>query len=266
VAIIDPEGLFNGDRLRRCSNAAQLHWPRLFLAADGFARVELNYVRIIGRAYPTFHPVPSETELQALIEEYAHNHLLFVYEANGQLWAQWDTRTESLPRYKTARDRRSPSPPEPAFTQWKQAYRTENKAFPKSFRNLSETFQYGVGVGVGVGKNICASTDDDPVTKPPLRTKEPNEQAQWFATWWDEYWLRKAKKAAHVAFLKKVKTEERFERVMCATRAQKSEMLSREPGKRPHGATWLNGERWEDEPATGPQLASGADDYPELAR
>ena len=32
-----------------------------------------------------------------------------------------------LPRYKTAADRRSPSPPEPAFTDWKKQYRRENK-------------------------------------------------------------------------------------------------------------------------------------------
>ena len=56
MSIIDPSGLFGGDRLRRCSNVAQLHWPRLFLASDGFARLEMNYARIIGRAYPTFNP------------------------------------------------------------------------------------------------------------------------------------------------------------------------------------------------------------------
>jgi hypothetical protein len=49
VAIIDPEGLFGGDRLRRCSNVAQLHWPRLFLGSDGFARLENN---VIGEVSP----------------------------------------------------------------------------------------------------------------------------------------------------------------------------------------------------------------------
>jgi hypothetical protein len=34
---------------------------------------------------------------------------------------------------------------------------------------------------------------------------------------------------------------------MRATRAQKPEMLMRDAHHRPHGATWLNGERWEDE-------------------
>jgi hypothetical protein len=120
MAIIDPEGLFNGDRLRRCSNAAQLHWPRLFLASDGFARLEINYARIIGRACPTFKPYPTEAALQACLQEYANSYLLFLYEAGGALWGQWDTRKELLPRYKTAQDRRSPIPPEPGFTELKQ--------------------------------------------------------------------------------------------------------------------------------------------------
>ena len=42
MAIINPDGLFGGDRLRRCSNIVQLHWPRLYLAGDGFGRLELS--------------------------------------------------------------------------------------------------------------------------------------------------------------------------------------------------------------------------------
>src|ERR1700722_943603 len=122
MILVDPDGLFNGDRLRRCSNAAQLHWPRLFLASDGFGRMEINYARIIGRAYPTFNPIPSDADLQSFFREYAENYLLFLYEADGRLWGQWDTRKEFLPKYKTAIDRRSPNPPEPAFTEWMKRY------------------------------------------------------------------------------------------------------------------------------------------------
>jgi hypothetical protein len=89
------------------------------------------------------------------------------------------------------------------------------------------------------------------------------EQERWFTTWWKDYWLRKAKKDAREAFRKHVKTEGRFEQVMGATRAQKPEMLTREPSKRPHGATWLNGERWEDEIVSS-RPAAAADDYPEF--
>ena len=43
MLILKPDGLFAGDRIRHCSDAAQLHWPRIFLASNGFARIELNY-------------------------------------------------------------------------------------------------------------------------------------------------------------------------------------------------------------------------------
>ena len=223
MAIIDPDGLFNGDRLAACSIPAQLHWTRLFLASDGFGRLEINYARIVGTAYPRFNPLPSETEIQSYIQEYSNNHLLFLFKADSRIWGQWDTKSEFLKRYKTAADRRSPAPPEPEFTNWKRSYRQDHKAFPKSFGNISEYFLHGggVGVGVGVGKNICASDDarlsiptqgNTPTSQEqaeksdrvgdrgrrvsaPLRELTP-EQERWFATWWEEYWLRKAKKDA----------------------------------------------------------------------
>jgi hypothetical protein len=240
-----------------------LHWPRLFLASNGFARLEINYARIIGTAYPTFDPFPSETELQSFIQEYWKNYLLFLYEVDGQLWGQWDTRQELLPRYKTAADRRSPSPPEPAFTDWKKQYRQENNRFPKCFQKISETFPHGVGVGVGVGKNLCASKNDARVGRSSAIGSSPSSQETWFLAWWAEYWLRRGKKEARIAFFRHVKTQERFEQVLAATKAQKAEMLGREPKHRPYGSTWLNGERWEDE-ATEPTSAANQDDYPEL--
>jgi hypothetical protein len=287
-AIIHAEGLFNGDRLRRCSNAAQLHFPRLLLASDGFGRLELNYARIIGRAYVTFNPIPSETELQSWMQEYIKTSLLFVFEVDGQLWGQWDTKTEFLPRYKTSIDKRSPIPPEPAFTDWKRRYREECKAFPKSFRNLSETFlreekrveekrrektnaHLENNAHVGQLASIYDppfGTDLDPLPEErclpePETGKQHNsaaakngngrapelasQQEAWFKAWWAEYWHKRAKKAALYAFRKHVKTEEQFHLVLAAMRAQKPEMLQREPVRRPYGATWLNGERWEDE-------------------
>jgi hypothetical protein len=270
VLLIDQDGLFNGDRLRRCSNAAQLHWPRLFLASDGFGRLEINYARIVGRAYPTFNPIPSETEMFAWIQEYAKNYLLFLYQVDGQVWGQWDTRSEMLPRYKTAVDRRSPQPPENAFIEWKRRYRVESKAFPKCLGNGSETFP--CAVAVAVEKNICASpkngdtpeSDSPPMQEPstlpglvpPIGKRRHQkgelspEQERWFASWWPEYWRRVAKKPAREAFRIHVTAETRFQQIMAATRAQAPEMLARPVDKRPYPATWLNGERWEDETDT----------------
>ncbi len=108
---------------------------------------------------------------------------------------------------------------------------------------------------------ICASPDGnappdfltcpDPTPARPrdIRDLTP-QQEKWFSAWWSAYWRRRAKKAAREAFRRHVTTEKRFEQIMAATRDQSPEMLARSEDKRPHGATWLNGERWEDEPAS----------------
>jgi hypothetical protein len=73
------------------------------------------------------------------------------------------------------------------------------------------------------------------------------EQEKWFEAWLSAYWRRVGKKAARAAFSTHVTTEARFQEVMAATRAQRPEMMERPKEKRPYPATWLNGERWEDE-------------------
>jgi len=274
VAVIDPNGLFNGDRLRRCSNAAQLHWVRLFLASDGFGRLEINYARIVGRAYVTFNPIPSETELQSFIQEYVKNYLLFLYEVAGQLWGQWDTRSELLPRYKTSSDRRSPIPPEPAFTRWKQRYREEQKAFPKSFGKISAGFLHGVGVGEGVGNTNTRSSCDErtrtlcSVDDPPFSTldEEPvagkngngpqaeagvwgvKEKRRAFVEGFWPVWPRKVSRAAgEKAWLKHAGSPEAADKIIQAVKAQLS-LLTADPKYCPYPATWLNDQRYEDDP------------------
>jgi hypothetical protein len=124
----------------------------------------------------------------------------------------------------------------------------------------------------------CASDDARvSVDDPPFSTTEPDalfpveakaktkkaprnnqaakltpQQEAWFAEWWPAYWLHKARLPAREAFRKHVTTDARFAEVMAATRAQSPEMLARDPSKRPHGATWLNAERWTDEIAAEP--------------
>jgi len=126
-------------------------------------------------------------------------------------------------------------------------------------------------------KNLCATdvarghvlpteepTPEGVALTPAAKTSKEMtpEQEQWFTSWWAEYWRRRSKKDAREAFRKQVKTEARFQQVMAATLAQKPEMLSRPEDKRPHGATWLNGERWEDE-ITSPAATTAPGIYPE---
>jgi hypothetical protein len=302
MAVIDAEGLFAGNRMGLLTDGARLHFPWLLVASNGFGRLEINYNGIVARVYQGFRVKPTQAELFAWVQEYHAAGLLFLYECGGQFWGVWDTRPELLPRFKTARDKRSPTPPEPDFSDWKRLRIEQNRAVPRSIANLSEVLPQdfgnvseafrsgggigvGVGIGVGEGKNTCASPDGNarmtdaaiPLTNEPrpdtdkpdgLFQDQPNrrpkpdgglnpQQEAWFSEWWEAYWLHKAKKAARQAFGKHVKSAARFQQVMDAMRLQAPEMLGREPQHRPHGATWLNGERWSDETALNAPLGSG---------
>lgn len=72
--------------------------------------------------------------------------------------------------------------------------------------------------------------------------------------WFDDFWavygkIRNANKAkAKVSFKRVVSNQTAFDRIMDRLRLQAPGYLAREPDKRPHATTWLNGARWEDEP------------------
>jgi hypothetical protein len=73
-------------------------------------------------------------------------------------------------------------------------------------------------------------------------------QEPWFTEAWNEYPRKKNKKQAQQAFRNAVPTPEVFRKVMDGIRSQQDEMLRKDPRYRPHFATWLNGECWNDEP------------------
>jgi hypothetical protein len=263
--IIDPDGLFNGDRFRRCSNMARLYWPYFFLASNGFGRMEVNYHRIIARAFSTFDPVPAEHELMRSIKEYQESHLLFLYEFNGQVWGQWDCPKQLLNKYHNARDKRSPAPPEEEFQKWREAYRAEKAALPKVPDNLSNLFgklatnsqeipakssrdlPLGVGVGVGVGKkqNLSASGDAGrSVSKP----KEANPD---FDRFWSAYPRKADKRAALKAWratLKRIGGDEHAaaERIIGGVQKYAKECAGRDRDKIKYPASFLNADSFDN--------------------
>jgi hypothetical protein len=113
----------------------------------------------------------------------------------------------------------------------------------------------------------------DKPAKPDPKANLTAEQTVWFGEFWGEYWLLKAKKSAQAAFAKHVRTPGRFREVMAGVRTQKTEMFEKEASKRPYAATWLHGERWNDEVlsdaqetrASGPNKLNGVfSDYEEI--
>ena len=156
MAIIDPEGLFSGERLAACSDLAQLYWPRFFLAANGLARIEISYKSLVSRVFGNFQKIPTSSEIWEIFREYEANFLAVIYESTeGSWWCQFSTSEKFLPKYKKTRDEMSPAPSPQAMEAHRAGYLLwkKYKSFQnQSFQKLSETFSSeGVGIGIGIG-------------------------------------------------------------------------------------------------------------------
>lgn len=157
--------MFNGDRIGQCSNPAKMAWPWIFLASNGYARFEINYLRIAAKCFSSFHPCPTKEEVYGWIGEYIDAGLLFVWPVGRQLWGQWNTPCGLMPKFKTRKDNESPTPKDSDITAWISSYRAGGKGFVKLLGNVFETFlssiEEVVGIGIEVGiENISASDPD----------------------------------------------------------------------------------------------------------
>jgi hypothetical protein len=142
MPVIEPDGMFNGDRIAKLSDRARLLWPWLFLASNGYGRIEINHRRLRSRVFSSFENPPTEDDLMACVREYYDAYLLFLYVVRGQIWGQWDTPNKCLPKYKTAADQQSPSPPPKAFEAWRKKYsEAKEKQVPDVSTEISEIFQ-----------------------------------------------------------------------------------------------------------------------------
>jgi hypothetical protein len=179
LAVIDPEGLFGGDRLAALSDKARLYWPWLYAATNGFARMELNPRAIIRRCFSAFSDPMTEAQLVIILSEYAENFLLFVFEHNGQQWIQFDTPEKNLPRHKTKKDLSSPNPtPESrsefqkGYLEWKKSKslylhhsQKNSELFHENARGIGIGIKAGIGIGGGIGEGIAPAQPPLPAPK-----------------------------------------------------------------------------------------------------
>lgn len=191
--LIDPNGLFNGDRICACSYEAQLHFPRLLAASNGYGRIELSYSKLMEKAYGRTKGQPTKEVLKRMFHEFHANFLLFVYQApDGTVWGQWDIPSRYLPDYKTSIDKKSPAPVWAEFTAFRAAYRemiraknldSNDSLIPKDLPNLPkssedlETFGSGIGVGNGVGVGEGVGEVSSPAQPELTESEKPEKMA-----------------------------------------------------------------------------------------
>jgi hypothetical protein len=175
-------------------------WPYLYLLSNGFGRIEFDLDAVAFKFASFATAAPSPSELGAFFEEYQLQHLILLYEADGQTWGQWDTRRSHLKKFKTVKDTESPAPPEPLYSNWlREQHRSDwpayhwseavqsggedpdegplTQGFPKSSERvtqhllkpaptLPQDFGLGVGVGSGIGEGAGKGIGDGKIVAP----------------------------------------------------------------------------------------------------
>lgn len=100
--------------------------------------------------------------------------------------------------------------------------------------------------------NNTYNNDNDKENKNNNKVKNKSakqEQDEKFNEFWQEYPKKKDKQAAHKAFMKIKPDDELFQKIMESLKKQKqtNDWIKENGQYIPFPATWLNGERWEDE-------------------
>lgn len=121
--------------------------------------------------------------------------------------------------------------------------------------------------GVHLKTERGAAAAPNPSFNHPLPVHNPSGAAGWFADFWNAYPKKKQKKDALKAWTKIKLDADLFAKIMSAVACQaKSHGWLKDGGRFiPNAASWLNGERWEDEVeegATGRARASNFNDLP----
>jgi hypothetical protein len=186
---IKASGLHRGDRLRKCCDRSRLWWPYLFLSANGYGRMRLDYDRYLSDVAVGFKVPLSENQYWATFEEYRANHLAFLYSFGDEFWCQWHCAPGSLPQYQTKEDNDSPPPPRDEFDAWIKSYVKRTKPLPANFKNLPKSslepdknFPIGIGGGIGSGE---VREKERPAPPPPLTPQEfqsPDVFESWCET------------------------------------------------------------------------------------
>jgi hypothetical protein len=196
MAVIDRDGLLYGDRLGRCSDSAQLWFPRYFASSNTCARFELNYEKLKTTVFASLKKKPTENEFWNHMVDYHKNYLLYTYQVNGVVWGQWWTAEHFLQKYPLKADERTPQPPDEQYATWKSEYAELKKTISpqpvdlntfiitdisKDFKKLSKISSGvggGVGEGIGIGRGTTLS-QDKPATDPRLQACVDSLKKYW---------------------------------------------------------------------------------------
>ncbi len=164
MALIDPEGLFFGERMRKCSDKSRLLWPYLFVAANTAGRLRLSYEDLLDKVFVGFRNPPTQQEITEAISDYRRNFLAYPYQSGGEFWLQFYRKSGFTPRYEKAKDQKT-APPPAAYWEWINSYKKPNSLLSTLFTSSENCEKFAIGIGIGVGTGIGIGIGKE---QPPL--------------------------------------------------------------------------------------------------
>lgn len=154
-----------------------------------------------------------------------------------------------------ARESKFPPPPEPSSTPPRPVREPSTNGASDSDEHSATRMCLELGEGEGEGGGVGAVSDSTPsralVLVPPNGSSPPakhNGYSADFETWWKAYPRKVAKLDASKAWAKAIKLvtpEQLTEALEACKRSWQAKRRTSE--FIPHAATWLNGQRWEDD-------------------
>jgi hypothetical protein len=152
VAILDYDGLVNGERIKACSDSARLAFPYFLAAANTCSRFELDFARLC-HIFQNFKKPFKEEQIAEFIKEYTDEYLLFTYAAeDGSYWGQIDTKW--LPTYQKEADKKTPAPDPAEYARWQEKYAEKKRALSsKKFAALTQAAKSPRSSNGGNGHN-----------------------------------------------------------------------------------------------------------------
>lgn len=213
--IIKP-GFFKNEILAECSLGARLLFAGLWTLADREGRLEDRPKRIKADILPY-----DDIDADALLNELARNGFIVRYEANNDKYIQILTFTDHQKPHQKETASKIPAPDKPQPK--------PGKAVPKPDEP-------------GLNLNPLTLNLNPETPKPPEGAfAVPNP----FAVWYENYPHKVGRAAAEKAFWKAIKLADLDELLDGIEKYKKSK-----PPDRPwcNPATWLNQQRWKDEP------------------
>jgi hypothetical protein len=234
------EGILTSERVNRIASDPQceVFYRRLFGVVDDFGHFPSHPLILRAALYPLMIDAVSENDVGRYVDACRAAGLLITYEVRGKQHLEICDFNQRLRRMSN----RYPPPSDVSGSD--SDFRPPESETESESESETETEDE---------TETCASSDARVCDSSPSSKRKPPvsgasvEQQGWFVRWWDAFWSKKDRLRALDAFVRLVRTQVQFDRVMAATLEQSAELLAKEPRHRPYPANWLERERFLDE-------------------